>query len=132
MVVTDSNIPTAPGQIGNVLVQVPDQAAYSYCDYRDETSSFDIKIEGMPGYWIATGDLGRIIEDKYFIIGRKDEMLRIPGDNFANPIDIERKARTTSSNLIRYGTVFAYQHSETENALLPNLNHHRRMMPESL
>ena len=76
--------------VGEIYVQSPSQVALGYWKQPEETTNtFHNRIEGGEGEWLATGDLGKIIDDKLYVTGRKKEVIIINGVNYY-PVDIER------------------------------------------
>lgn len=81
-VVTDSDLDARPGETGELLLK---NAAMMKGYLRDRPLTRAVLRDG----WLSTGDLVRRDEDGYmFYVARKEEMLRIRGENVA-PVEVE-------------------------------------------
>ena len=100
------------GTVGEIYVQSPSQVALGYWGKPEETiNTFHNRIEGEEGEWLATGDLGKIVDDKLYVTGRKKEVIIINGVNYY-PVDIERTVEKAYSSILRPGCTVAFQHSD--------------------
>ena len=100
------------GIVGEIYVQSPSQVALGYWGKPEETANtFHNRIEGEEGEWLATGDLGKIVDDKLYVTGRKKELIIINGVNYY-PVDIERTVEKAYPAVLRPGCTVAFQHSD--------------------
>lgn len=107
--------------IGEVFVHSPRQVALGYWGNPAVTlATFSAQVENVEGDWLATGDLGKVIDNTVYITGRKKELIIVNGRNFF-PVDIERAVEKAWPLVIRPGCVVAYQHSNTSIGLVADL-----------
>ena len=100
------------GMVGEIYVQSPSQVALGYWGQPEETANtFHSLIEGEEGEWLATGDLGKIADDKLYVTGRKKEMIIINGVKYY-PVDIESTVEKAYPSALRPGCTVACQHSD--------------------
>ncbi|HET9241106.1 MAG TPA: ACP S-malonyltransferase [Oligoflexus sp.] len=82
----------APGMVGEICVQGPSVAQGYWKDSVQTRESFGLSLEGLPGPFLRTGDLG-VYEDGYlYVTGRQKELMIINGHN-VYPVDIEQSIR---------------------------------------
>ena len=74
--------------------------------------TFDNVLEGHDGKWLATGDLGKIVDGHVYICGRKKDVIIINGRNYY-AIDLERTIEETYPTVIRPGCNVAFQCTPT-------------------
>ena len=71
--------------------------------------------------YFKSGDLGRIVSDRYlFVVGRSKELIIVNGKNIY-PTDIEREVEGLYPTLVRPGSTVAFQYSDTEAGLVMEL-----------
>lgn len=79
------------GQIGEIWVSGPSVAKSYWNRESEHNRCFDAAIVGdSENDYLRTGDLGAIIDDELYVVGRIKELLIIRGKNFY-PQDIERE-----------------------------------------
>lgn len=108
----EANQKVEDGIVAEVFVQSARQVALGYWRNPEATSStFLRKVVKMEDNWLATGDLGKVIDkNKVYITGRMKEIIILNGRNFF-PVDIERAIEKVYPLVVRPGCVVAYQHS---------------------
>ncbi|WP_085314305.1 fatty acyl-AMP ligase [Derxia lacustris] len=84
----DSGAPLPAGAIGEILVQGETVAAGYWRRPADSATTFDARIDGEPGSWLRTGDLGALVDGELYVTGRIKEMIIVRGANHY-PHDIE-------------------------------------------
>lgn len=120
-IVNEANQKVEDGAVGEVFVQAPSQVALGYWLNPEATQrTFSCTVVNMKGTWLATGDLGKVIDNKVYITGRKEEVIILNGRNFF-PVDIERVVEKAYPLVIRPGCVVAYQHSDEGVGLVADL-----------
>jgi aryl carrier-like protein len=82
----DARVPTAPGQVGHILIRGPN-VTQGYIDDPEATAL----VLGADG-WLDTGDLGVMHEGNLYITGRAKEIIFINGQNYY-PYDLENIAQ---------------------------------------
>eukprot|EP00542_Grammatophora_oceanica_P000987 CAMPEP_0194058236 /NCGR_PEP_ID=MMETSP0009_2-20130614/65643_1 /TAXON_ID=210454 /ORGANISM="Grammatophora oceanica, Strain CCMP 410" /LENGTH=93 /DNA_ID=CAMNT_0038708297 /DNA_START=25 /DNA_END=303 /DNA_ORIENTATION=- len=64
--------------------------------------------------YFATGDLGKVVDDRLYVVGRSKELIIVNGRN-VYPTDIERVIEAEYPDIFRPGSTVAFQ--QTENAI---------------
>ena len=106
----DGNI--APdGTIGEVWAQSKMVAAGYWNQPELSQHTFKNTLPGHDGYWLATGDLGKAVDGRFYVTGRKKETIAINGRNFF-PVDIERTLESEFP-AIRPGCNVAFQYTNS-------------------
>ncbi|MGP0050686.1 MAG: fatty acyl-AMP ligase [Solirubrobacteraceae bacterium] len=89
-----------PGRIGEVCIASPSVGA-GYWNRPNETSeTFGVTVEGAPGRFLRTGDLGTVIDGELFVSGRRKDLVIVDGHNHYPP-DLEATAETAHPALRR-------------------------------
>lgn len=84
----NSSEPLMEGEVGEILVQ-GDSVAAGYWQKPEATQeTFHAKVDGMPGVFLRTGDLGFIKDGELYITGRQKDVIILRGRNIY-PQDIE-------------------------------------------
>lgn len=65
--------------VGEIHVQGP-SVADGYWD--DASENFRISIDGEPGEWLGTGDIGFLHDSELYVIGRKKDVIIVRGVNY--------------------------------------------------
>lgn len=84
----DSGTLCESDEIGEIWVAGPNVSPGYWRDSQESLGNFGNSIDGLPGSYLRTGDLGFIYRDELFITGRLKDMLIIRGHNHY-PQDIE-------------------------------------------
>lgn len=75
------------GNVGEIWVQ-GDSIAIGYYGASDCADQFQVKIPGLAGDWLRTGDLGFLYNNQLYVLGRDHDQLIILGRNiFAHDIE---------------------------------------------
>lgn len=97
----DAAVEVAPSRIGEVWISGPNVAKGYWGDAEATEAAFQARIvDGSPGPFLRTGDLGFMQNDELFITGRIKDMLIIRGRNLY-PQDIESSVETSHRALRR-------------------------------
>lgn len=113
-IVNDHGQEVTDGTIGEVFVQSPTQVALGYWGNQElSQNTFARQIENRAGLWLATGDLGKVENNKVYIAGRKKELIIVNGRN-VYPHDIERLLESEFPSIIRPGSTVAFQNSDAD------------------
>ena len=109
-VVQHGEVVTREGKVGELYVQSPVLASGYWGQETLSQEIFQNSLQSENGNWLATGDLGKIVNGKFYVTGRKKDVIIINGKNFY-PIDIERTVEEAFPKQLRQGCVAAFQHS---------------------
>ena len=111
-IVQNGEVICKDGEVGEIYVQSP-VVASGYWNKEELTrETFHNVLDGEHGEWLASGDLGKVIDNNIFITGRKKEVVIVNGKNHF-PIDIERTIEQSFPSSVRPGCVAAFQHTRT-------------------
>jgi len=97
---------SAPGAIGEVWIGGPTVCAGYWQRPAETAETFQARIEGEPGTWMRSGDLGYLDDGELFICGRAKDLIIIRGRNYY-PQDIEATASRADAAL-RAGSAAAF------------------------
>jgi len=87
----ETSVPCPDGQVGEILIQGP-SLAQGYWNRPEETQQvFGAAVDGRPGRFLRTGDLGFFREGELYVTGRVKDIIIIRGRNHY-PQDIEQSA----------------------------------------
>lgn len=93
------------GEVGEILIQGP-SVAQGYWNRLEETQDvFGAEVEGLPGKFLRTGDLGFFRDHQLFVTGRVKDVIIIRGRNHY-PQDIEQSAEEAHPAVLA-GAAFA-------------------------
>ena len=104
----DGNI-VPDGTVGEIWAQAKMVAAGYWNQPELSQQTFKNTLPGHDGYWLATGDLGKDVDGRLYVTGRKKEMIIINDQSFF-PVDIERTLETEFP-AIRPGCNVAFQYN---------------------
>lgn len=98
--------PLKEGDVGEILVQ-GDSVAAGYWQKPEATAeTFHAKVDGVPGVFLRTGDLGFIKDGELYITGRQKDVIILRGRNIY-PQDIEITVQNAWAGFRRgYGAAF--------------------------
>lgn len=100
------------GTEGEIWVQ-SSMVALGYWNKDELTEkTFKNQLKGHDGYWLATGDLGKVIDGELYVTGRSKDVIIINGKNYY-PVDFERTLEESYPKLIRPGCNVAFQFTST-------------------
>lgn len=109
-VVKHGEVVAQEGEVGELYVQSPVVASGYWGQGMLTEETFKNNLQSESGNWLATGDLGKIVKGKFYVTGRKKDVIIVNGKNYY-PIDIERTIEDAFRNQVRQGCVAAFQHS---------------------
>jgi acyl-CoA synthetase (AMP-forming)/AMP-acid ligase II len=107
----DHHTRCASGEVGEIWVRSP-SVARGYWNRPEETqATFHARIEGEPGPWLRTGDLGLMQLGELYVTGRVKELIIIRGLKHS-PADIEATIEQTQWDTphFRPGGSVAFSH----------------------
>ncbi|WP_316179311.1 AMP-binding protein [Bradyrhizobium sp. SZCCHNRI1009] len=105
----DTDVCVGPDLIGEIWVRGPSVARGYYGEPQSSGKRFQRRLADGRGPFLATGDLGFLLDDSLFIVGRADDLIIIRGKNHY-PDDIERTVET-SHPAIGPGRAVVFGHS---------------------
>ena len=83
-IVGDDGRELGPEKLGEIVIRREPTGATGYWNRPEDED------EKFRGYWVFTGDVGKVDEDGYFyVLGRKDDMIISGGENIY-PAEVER------------------------------------------
>lgn len=85
-----SNAVLSEGEVGEILVQGPN-VGRGYWG-QDSRHVFGAALQGTPGRWLRTGDLGTVLEGQLIVTGRLKDLIVVDGRNHY-PQDVEGTAQ---------------------------------------
>ncbi|PRP93233.1 Phthiocerol/phenolphthiocerol synthesis polyketide synthase type I PpsA [Enhygromyxa salina] len=89
----------APAEVGEIWVAGPSVARGYWGRETDSAAVFDARLDGEPGAWLRTGDLGALDErGELFVTGRCKDLIIIRGRNLY-PHDLERTVEACDPGL---------------------------------
>ncbi len=88
----------ADGAIGEIWVSGQSMAKGYWKRSTLTHSRFEARLPGDDVHWLRTGDLGGMLEDDLFIIGRMDDVMVLRGINYS-PEDIEHTVENCAPEL---------------------------------
>jgi acyl-CoA synthetase (AMP-forming)/AMP-acid ligase II len=80
-IVADSGTALFPGHVGEILLR-------GDCLFEGYYNRADLTAKALAGGWYHTGDLGFLFDDEIYVVGRKNDLIIIGGENLY-PQDIE-------------------------------------------
>jgi acyl-CoA synthetase (AMP-forming)/AMP-acid ligase II len=80
--------PRSPGEIGEVCVAGPSVGAGYWGAAAHTRETFGLRVEGLHGSYVRTGDLGALVEGELVISGRRQDIIAIAGEHHY-PLDLE-------------------------------------------
>ncbi|MCB9675785.1 MAG: fatty acyl-AMP ligase [Alphaproteobacteria bacterium] len=93
------------GSVGEIWVDSPSKAR-GYLGRPEETAEvFEARLDGEPGGFLRTGDLGAMVDGELFVTGRLKDVINLRGRNVA-PQDVE--ATVGDLEAFRAGRVVAF------------------------
>lgn len=95
---------SAPGEVGEIWAQGPSVAAGYWQRKALSQHKFHAQINGEPGDWLRTGDLGGMSGADLFVIGRLDDVIVLRGINYS-PEDIELTVEACDPALEQSGAI---------------------------
>jgi len=101
----------AEGEEGEIWVQTDLSASGYWQRPQLSQDTFRNKLEGYDGDWLATGDLGMILGNRFYVTGRIKDVIIINGRNFY-PLDLERTLEDRFP-AVRPGCNVAFQFDNT-------------------
>ncbi len=105
----------ADGEVGEIWYAGPSVAA-GY--WNRPTDDFAATVEGAPGTYLRTGDLGTHLDGEVYILGRTKEMIIVRGANFY-PTDLEQAVADAHPAIDRGAiAAFASQRDGAEGVVL--------------
>ena len=93
-------------EFGEIWIQGPSVAKGYYMNEKATIETFKGTIEGIPGEFLRTGDLGIVINNHLYITGRAKELIIINGNNIL-PNDINLKLKE-KINILNYSTIVPF------------------------
>jgi acyl-CoA synthetase (AMP-forming)/AMP-acid ligase II len=96
----------APQRIGEIWVQGPNVTGGYHGRPEQTAEAFGARLDGTPGTWLRTGDLGFLHEGRLYLTGRIKDLIIIDGRNHY-PNDIESTVETAGP-AVRAGHVAAF------------------------
>jgi acyl-CoA synthetase (AMP-forming)/AMP-acid ligase II len=96
----------AEGEIGEILVSSAGVAG-GYWGRSDSADTFGATVQGHPGAFLSTGDLGARYDGELFVTGRLKDLIVRAGRNY-HPHDLEAVGSADDS-LLRQGRAAAFQ-----------------------
>lgn len=87
-IVDSSKIAIEKGNVGIIMVQTRRIASGYYGQDELTKATFQNVLADEDGFWLDTGDLGKIVDGVLFVTGREKDVIIIGGKNFY-PTDIE-------------------------------------------
>lgn len=104
----------APGQIGEIWLSGPSIATGYWNRPALTQETFQAKLSGHAGFFLRTGDLGALINDSLFVLGRIKDVMIIRGKKY-HPHDIEASIIASLKNIETSSTaVFSIPAEEGE------------------
>jgi len=116
MVSPDTGQPVAMGEEGEIWV-AGESVASHYWSVAQESVSHLQPLDGRPGRYLRTGDLGRIVDGELFVTGRLKDVLIVQGRN-VHAIDIEQAAATVGIQPSRWACAAFASDDEPSGATL--------------
>jgi len=98
------------GVVGEIYIRGPDLAS-GYWNNSEASDRFHCMLSDGLEYF-ATGDLGKIEDDRLYIMGRLKELIIINGKN-VYPTDLERTIEAEYSEYVRPGSTVAFQYGDS-------------------
>ncbi|WP_083100498.1 AMP-binding protein [Pseudophaeobacter leonis] len=95
---------SAAGEIGEIWAQGPSVAAGYWQRKALSQQKFHAQINGAPGDWLRTGDLGGMSGADLFVIGRLDDVMVLRGINYS-PEDTELTVEACDPALEQSGAI---------------------------
>lgn len=80
--------PLKDGEVGEILIQGASVAAGYWQNPEATRKTFNASVDGLPGNFMRTGDLGFVKDQELFITGRRKDLIILRGRNIY-PQDIE-------------------------------------------
>jgi acyl-CoA synthetase (AMP-forming)/AMP-acid ligase II len=105
--------PCAPGTVGEIFIAGPNTARGYWGQTRGDT--FGVKLRGREEEdFVATGDLGFMVDGELYVTGRAKEVIIVAGRNHS-PADIELACEEAAPELRRHcGAAFALPGDDRE------------------
>lgn len=97
----------AQGSVGEIWVRGPSVAAGYWSAKND---AFEGELNDRAGHFLQTGDLGVLIDDEVYLLGRAKEMIVIRGANYF-PTDLENAIRESHPALSPDG-IIVFSHGD--------------------
>lgn len=88
-----NNVPVSNNEIGEIWINSPEIAQGYLNNVQESESAFNGRLESSDKKYFKTGDLGVILNDEIYIVGRKKETIVINGKNYY-PTDFEVAIRS--------------------------------------
>ncbi|HVW22312.1 MAG TPA: fatty acyl-AMP ligase, partial [Opitutaceae bacterium] len=108
----------APGRIGEVWIGGPTVCAGYWQKPKETRETFQAEIEGEPGLWLRTGDLGHLDPaGELFVCGRAKDLIIVRGRNHY-PQDLEATASAADPALRPAGAAAFALEAEGEERLV--------------
>lgn len=98
--------PCPAGHIGEIWLQGDSVAGGYWRRPEASAQSFGARLEGAPGTWLRTGDLGFVDDGELFVMGRLKDLIIVRGRNLY-PQDLERSAERAHA-MLRSGSAAAF------------------------
>ncbi len=114
----DTGRPCDPGHVGEVWVSGPHVASGYWNRPEESVRVFAAHIADDPRRWLRTGDLGFVLDDELYVVGRIKDLLIVRGRNIA-PHDLERVAEEADPGFRRgCGAVFQLARPDAEGQIV--------------
>lgn len=91
-----NNVPVSSNEIGEIWIDSPEIAQGYLNNLQESEVAFNARLESSDKKYFKTGDIGVILNDEIYIVGRKKETIIINGKNFY-PTDFEVAIRSVIS-----------------------------------
>ncbi|MEV1179634.1 AMP-binding protein, partial [Nonomuraea sp. NPDC049784] len=100
----DSGKVRPPGRVGELWVSGPNITAGYFRRPERTAATFVPDLDGRPGPWLRTGDLGFLDQGEIFVVGRLKDLIIIDGRNH-HPADVEQTAEQAHPAIAAAGVV---------------------------
>ncbi|CAB9515849.1 D-alanine--D-alanyl carrier protein ligase [Seminavis robusta] len=106
------------GQVGEIFIRGPD-LALGYWNKPELDHLFHKRLDDGMDY-MGTGDLGKVVDGRLYVVGRVKELIIQNGRNIY-PTDIERTIEENYANVVRPGSTVAFQWSDNSICLVAEI-----------
>ena len=96
------NLTEGEGIVGELCVRGPSVAKGYLQSHDTDTDTFLPALDGEPGPWLRTGDLGGLLGGELVVAGRLKDLIIVGGSNH-HPQDLERTAERAHSDIAAGG-----------------------------
>ncbi len=100
----DTQMVLPDGSVGEIWISGTSVAVGDWTNGHLDTAIFSLTLDGDPGRYFATGDLGTLMDGELVVTGRRKELMIIDGKNYY-PHDIELTAQSVNADFSSYSTV---------------------------